>query len=278
MSESNITDENISSLINKILEGKDPATVGLRKIIRKKNDEQKDFPLRKIDFEEFSSPDLKKKILTDDERRILQLEKQIADNKINYQKQIESLKKQVQDSYLRGKKEGYESGEKKGKEDSAALFDKRIEELQNKISTFFSTIEESKKQIINNSEHILTRLCVEMVKKIISTELSTRNDIILSVLKKALTYIGDRERLIIRIAPDDFETVSTKKDFWFPVSERLKDIIIEKDERITKGGCIVESNTGIVDSRMGVLMDELFSIVEKTWDSVNSSNDTAPVN
>jgi flagellar biosynthesis/type III secretory pathway protein FliH len=90
-----------------------------------------------------------------------------------------------------------------------------------------------------------------------------------------MSYIADRERIIVRVSKDDLENVSRRKDFWMPVGERLESIIIEPDERIEKGGCIIESNSGVVDARLGVQFEELHDTVEKVWESVSAS-DTFP--
>ena len=83
--------------------------------------------------------------------------------------------------------------------------------------------------MISNTDHIMLKLCFEIVKKMISSEVHENREYILNVIKKAICYIGDKERLIIRVAPADLETVSNRKDFWLPVTERLKDILIEQD-------------------------------------------------
>jgi hypothetical protein len=53
--------ENTASLIDKLLKAKDPATVGLKRIIRKKIEDINDFPLKKVQFEEFDSLKEKKR-------------------------------------------------------------------------------------------------------------------------------------------------------------------------------------------------------------------------
>jgi flagellar assembly protein FliH len=86
-------------------------------------------------------------------------------------------------------------------------------------------------------------------------------------LKKALGNITERENLVVRVAPADYAAVAEKAEFWAPLGERLKGITIEPDERIGKGGCIIESPGGIIDATPEVQMSELEAIVEKAWES-----------
>ena len=266
-----LSPENVSSFIDQILEAKDPATVGLRKILRKKADQKEEFPLHGVSMEQFEAPGNKSKILTDEEQRILQLEKKVIALTAQVQKQQEQARNAVQIAFSQGKAEGIKEGKSQGLADASAVYEKKVDELQLSVSTVLQRIEESKKTIFSNADHILLQLCTRIAKKILSSEISIRQDVILAVLKKALTYVADRERLVIRVSPGDLETVSGRKDFWIPVAERLKDIIIEADERIERGGCIVESNSGVVDARLGVQFGELTELIENVWENINQS-------
>ncbi len=257
--------ENTVSLIDKLLEAKDPATVGLRRIIRKKIEDMNDFPLKKAQFEEFDSPEGKKKILSENEKRIIELEKQITQLNNLFKKQQENAKRAVEQAYNKGKTEGLKLGEEKGKAEAVSVYKKNIAEIQQNVTSFLKNIEDSKKEIFSHSEHIILKLCLEICRKIIASEITSNQDIILNVTRKALSYIAEREKLIIRVAPDDLKILNDKRDFWEPVTEKIKDVSIEPDERVKKGGCIIESNSGTVDARLGIQMDEIADLVEKIW-------------
>lgn len=269
MSNNSNSSENVSSFIDKLLEAKDPATVGLRKIIRKKKDDMNEFPLKKIAFEEFHDPS-KKGILSDEERRILELEKQVNEFDLRIKKQKLISDQEVKNAYERGKKDGINQGTETGKTEALKIYNKNMEDLQKNVSSCLKKIEDSKTDMISHSDHILLKLCIGICKKIVSSELTIREDIILNTIKKALTYIADRDRLIIRVSPDDLQTVNEGKGFWEPVNEVLKKISIEPDERIGRGGCIIESNNGVVDARLGIMFDEITDLIEKIWTNEHS--------
>jgi flagellar biosynthesis/type III secretory pathway protein FliH len=272
MNDESFAPEKVSSLIDNLLKSSDPATVGLRKIIRKKQDEVQDFPVKPPELEEFESPDKKSKLFNENERRVLELEKKISDLNIELKNQQEQARTAIQNAFTKGKAEGLKDGLSKGISDTTDEYEKKIDLIQARVGTFLQDIEKSKKSIYSNAEHILIRFCLEMVKKIISSDIAIHQDIIIAVVKKALSYIGDKEKLIVRVAPSDLETVSGRKDFWVPVAEKLSDISIVQDERIEQGGCIIESNSGIVDARLGIQFQELADLVEKIWENINSSS------
>jgi flagellar assembly protein FliH len=271
MNLSPLSPENVSSLIDHVMKSKDPATVGLRKILKKKDEESKDFSFHAPELIEFDAPGTtKSKRLSEDDTRTLELEKNVHDLQIKIKALEEKASITEKDAFVNGRTKGFGEGVAKGIADTTKVYEKKIDALQEKIGTFLKSVENAKKEMISNTDHLLLKLCFEIVKKMISSEVQENKEYILSVIKKAISYIGDKERLIIRVAPTDFETVSNRKDFWLPVTERLQDILIEKDERISLGGCIIESNSGMVDARLGVQFNELAVIVENVWANLNS--------
>jgi flagellar assembly protein FliH len=263
--------ENVSSFIDQMLRTKDPAAVGLKRILRKKEDEKNDYPLRTAALEDFNVAENGTKKLSVEERHILELEKKTADLQIAFRRQNEKAAAAIQAAYTKGKTEGRESGRNDGLKTATESYQKKVDLLQQRIEAVLLDLESSKKLMFHNTEHILMQLCMEMVKKIIRREISEHHDIVLSVLKHALSYIGHHEKMIIRVAPGDIEMITGRKDFWAPVGERLKDITIETDERISPGGCILESNAGMVDATLGVQISELGELVETTWAEIHSA-------
>lgn len=263
--------ESIASFIDQMLNAKDPAAVGLKKILRKQTDAKNDFPLRSIELEEFDTAGRGTKKLSSDDRYILELEKKVADLQVELQQQKEKTVSAIQSAYTKGKTEGRETGRADGLKTASETFQKKVDQMQQRFESMLLVLETSKRSIFHHTEHLLIKLCLIMVKKILRREVTADREIVLSVVKQALSYIGHHEKMVIRVAPDDLEIVSGRKDFWLPIAERLKEIAIEPDERIERGGCIIESNSGIVDARLGVQISELEALVENTWATVASS-------
>jgi flagellar biosynthesis/type III secretory pathway protein FliH len=275
MSATPLSSNDISQLIDYLLKSKDPANVGLRKILKMKKDKDEAYPLRPASFEEFYVEGKTAESYDKNERIIIELEKQLNDLRSRRQADQKEAAAQTQQAYEKGLADGFKNGEAAARDKAKSDYAVKLNELQKKLHEVCVGLETSKNAVYSGASDILLALCFETVKKLINTEVHTNPDIILSVLQKALSYIADKDRIIIKVAKDDLETVSGRKDFWMPVGEHLKSITIETDERITKGGCIVESNSGLADARLGVGFDDLKEIVEKAWASINPYNQPA---
>jgi len=275
MSDSNVSPENVSALIEKLLKTSDPATVGLRRIIKNKKSEAKTYPLQDLTFKPIESADKKTKIFSEEERRVMELEKELValKHKLNMEKKKREL--EVNAASNTAAKKAFDEGKNEGYQQAVAEHNQKLDAVQSQVTEFVLKVEKAQKKIFTHAEHLVVRLANTLAKKIIHTELQQNPDIAVGTVKRALTHIADREKVVIRVAPDDYERVSERKEFWMPTMERSESVIIEKDDRVDRGGCIVESNDGIVDARLGVQFSELQELIESTWtDAASALSDT----
>ena len=274
MSTPPLSPQDVSGLIDKLLKSKDPATVGLRRILKRKCEEREAFPLKDMSFEQFSgSEDCGTGTFDAEEVQVLQQEKQLNELRQQLTVEQENAKKAAEEAYQKGLAEGKAQGIKEGGDEAKKNYDKQLNAIEERVAAIFSDVKTAKTEQLMQAQRTLIELSMAMARKIVITELAANPDIVLATIKKALTFIAERERLIVRVSPNDLETVSGKKEFWTSISERLEGIKIEGDERIGKGGCIIESNSGVADARMETMFDEMRDIIEKTWDSISSGSE-----
>ena len=78
MPEEHLSSENVSSLIDHLMKTQDPATVGLRRILKKKEKISRDFPLQSFTLENFShSKGAGGKVFSENEQRIMEFENKL---------------------------------------------------------------------------------------------------------------------------------------------------------------------------------------------------------
>ena len=96
----------------------------------------------------------------------------------------------------------------------------------------------------------------EIAQKITRREIQ-KESTIEEVLKESLRKILGANSVIIKIHPEDYKILnedSNKKIFF---DESFSKIKFEQDDRIEKGGCVVETEIGNVDGRMVSQLNEL---------------------
>ena len=272
MTSKQLSPDDISALIEHLLHSQDDSTVGLRRIIKKQVDRESDFPVRNHVFDQFQTEGVQTaRTFSDEEVQVLELERKL--------RRLESqLASQRKDSELalvaaidKARAGGRAEGIAAARAEAAADYETKLTALQQKLAGFLSVWEKSKREQIVGAERVVAELACRIAQKVVQAELSLNKDIVLSSVKHALTFVADRDRLVIRVAPGDWERVSGAPEFWKPVQERLGEVTILRDGSIQPGGCIVESHSGVADARLGVQLSELSELVDKVWQGVQSS-------
>jgi len=271
MAEEKMKRENVASLIDHLLQEKDPATVGLRKILKTKKEQGRAFPCRSVQLEEFGQTRTGRKIFSDSEKYTLLLEKKNHE----LEKKIVDLEKKVeqerQSGFAAGKKEGMSEGEALGVARTNKKIDEEVAAIREQVSATLHTFDGKKRRVFSDAESVLLKLVFIVAKKVLGVEVQQNREVIRTVITKAVRYVAEKSGITIRVSPQDYQSVDGKKDFWAPVTDRLQDIVVETDDRLSPGDCLIESETGIVDGRIETQIHELESLVEKVWEAVLAS-------
>jgi len=84
------------------------------------------------------------------------------------------------------------------------------------------------------------------------------------VVREAMKEIAHQEKITVYLNPEDLEYGESFKSNLLAELGNVKSIVMEKDESITRGGCVVETNFGEIDSRVESKIREIEkAILEK---------------
>jgi len=142
----------------------------------------------------------------------------------------------------RGIEEGREEGRRQGREEFARM-------MKHARDLYQQAIREREK-LLASAETELARLAIKVAEKIIGQEVRSSGEVIMGVVRQALTGIKDREEVLIRVSPDDYHIVNEDRTALARMVEGLKNFELVVDSKIEAGGCIIETNLGNVDARL----------------------------
>jgi len=159
---------------------------------------------------------------------------------------------------------GYSEGFAKGEREGLAAARKKLEPVLENFVSSLGKLDKINKEIRLHSEKETIELALAIAEKIVGYEISTNKDLILGVVKKALKKVMDHEKIIIRISPSDLATLNDSGFEPANLSDNIDDIVIVEDEKISNGGCIVETDFGDIDARL----EKQFQAVKETFESL----------
>lgn len=259
-----------ATLVSALFKKKDPSWSQLNRIISRKEEEAADFPFHNAAFNEFGAAGKNNTLFTTEEKTVINLEAKDHQNQVqleNMKKQIESVR---QKSYQKGLAEGTAKGRKEGYASAKKEMDTQINQIQQNVSTVLSALENEKTDIYRQAEQMINKLVTELVRKVIVSEIKTNPRIIENVARTALNMAQKSSRITIKVNPKDALRTRENISFWMPVNNALSETEIVEDERIQRGGCIVDTGNGQVDARIETQLAEMEQIIQSTWENAGA--------
>lgn len=141
---------------------------------------------------------------------------------------------------------GFSQGEKAGRELAEQAMEESLGALQEAVAQWDLILQDSKGEMAFE----IVRLALAVAKKILQREVSLEGDMVLRVVKAALSKARVREDVIVRVNPMDLETISEAKGELVRELEEVRSIRFEADESVERGGALVECSMGELDLRL----------------------------
>ncbi len=95
----------------------------------------------------------------------------------------------------------------------------------------------------------LANLATELAQKIIHREIQKDSTVVMSQAEEAISRILEREKLIIRVNPDDENLMKIHKQALMKMFDGIDKIEVIGDPKIERGGCVVETHLIKVDAQ-----------------------------
>lgn len=172
---------------------------------------------------------------------------------------IEQAQNEAQGIVFDAKKESGEIKEKafqSGYDDGLKVAEKEISETIERMSQVFTNalkeLASLKDNIIANSEGDLVELTIAIAKKLVCCELKQHPEFLIDVIKEAIKASKIENEITIRINHEDRvileqhagELIEFLRKTTF---NKTAKIVIEDDTFMTQGGCVITTDTNIID-------------------------------
>jgi flagellar assembly protein FliH len=170
------------------------------------------------------------------------------------------------------KKDAFQSGYNNGINDAKKEVEEVIWNITQVFTNALNQLSAVKDELLKNAENDIIELTLAMSRKLVCSELRENPDLITDVIKEAIKIARTDDEIIIRINPNDriFLEQNAKELMDYLKSATFNPtakIILEDDQTMTQGGCVVITDTNVVDmsfeSRFESMLETINSQREK---------------
>ncbi|WP_036771286.1 HrpE/YscL family type III secretion apparatus protein [Photorhabdus australis] len=164
--------------------------------------------------------------------------------------QAKEIEREAQTVYEQQKELGWQAGIDAARAEQASL----IHQTQLQCQQYYRQVEQQ-----------MTNVVLQAVRKILKNY--DQISLTLQVVREALSLVSNQKQVILRVNPEQAATVREQisrvhKDF-----PEIGYLEVTADARLDQGGCILETEVGIIDASLDSQLDALMSAINSKWKS-----------
>lgn len=167
------------------------------------------------------------------------------------------LKEVQEQAYQQAYQLGLDEGREKAFQENQALLTEKLESL----NALLHKIESLKTELVTCNEAHVMQLIYHLASKLAMTEISSQKELVLEVLKAAVGDTQAEEKITVKLSAEDLQFVEQSREKLSREAEVFRNMKLEEGPHITSGGCIIETNYGVVDATVEKRVQKLWNAI-----------------
>jgi len=174
--------------------------------------------------------------------RIEQQRRDSSPEEIRFRQLEEKYNRENEEAYQRGVAEGEARGLRTGQAEAV--------QVKNNLGAVINEINNYKNTLYLQSRQTLLDLAFALADKIVGARVDSEQGMVLESINKCINEILDKTNLRLKINPQQLQFVKQQIESIKQDNESISLIMVEEDNRVTPGGCIIETDSGSADARI----------------------------
>jgi flagellar assembly protein FliH len=161
------------------------------------------------------------------------------------------------------RRNGYDSGYANG-----------VQEVNASMAAMIATLGEivdsariERHALLGAAEPELVRLAVGIAERVLHQQIALDPGVVVEMARAAIARIVDRERITVRVNPADIEQMRGHRDELLALGD-VKNMRVIEDQRVDRGGVILETDAGSIDAKISTQLAEVRKILHIVDDVV----------
>lgn len=192
------------------------------------------------------------------------IDKELFSTLINGKELIERIEQDSKQYRIDVSKECEEIKEK--------AYQKGFEEGFLRFAEQMRALEEEIKKVRTDMEKTIAPVALKAAKRIVGKEIELRPEAVSDIIASHLKAVAQHKKVTIWVNKQDFDVVDKKKDELKKHFEALEAFSLRPRDDITPGGCIIETEVGIINATIENQWAILERAFEKLWKKESESS------
>lgn len=115
--------------------------------------------------------------------------------------------------------------------------------------------------ILADAEKDILDLALKIAAKVIGRDLEREPDVLAEIVATATEAARSSKSMILRVNPDDGRLLREKRPRLMELVGRAVDISIRDDADVEKGGCVIQTEFGVIDGQLRTQFEMLRNVL-----------------
>ncbi len=153
------------------------------------------------------------------------------------------------------------AGQAQGEQDGRTSVDAEMADMLATMRGLVEMAREERHKIISGAEHEIVRLAAAIAERVIHRSIGADESIVLDTVRAAIARITSRERVVVRMNPADIDIIRDHRE-RVTAGADIEHLKIVEDQRVDRGGVIVETESGTIDGRIATQIRETHRLLD----------------
>jgi flagellar assembly protein FliH len=178
---------------------------------------------------------------------------------------LENAVASADDVLARANADGHAEGYRAGQDQAS----RENDEMESTMRGLIEMARVERHKIVESAEGEIVRLAMGIAERIVQQQVALDRGVVVEMTKAAVSRLLDRESITVRVNPADFERMREHREDVLALGDVAHMRIIE-DQRVDRGGVVVETESGSVDARIATQVAEARRVLHLDDDIVVS--------
>jgi flagellar assembly protein FliH len=158
----------------------------------------------------------------------------------------------VQDARRQGHDEGYAAGREAA--------DREMNDMLVTMRGLLEMARAERHKMMEDAEPELVKLALGIAERVLHQQIALDRGVVVEMAKNAIARLIERDTVTVRVHPSDLEMMRRHRDELIAIGD-IRNLRVVEDQRVDRGGVVVDTDAGTIDARIATQLDEARKIL-----------------
>jgi flagellar assembly protein FliH len=142
-----------------------------------------------------------------------------------------------------------------GHAEGSAQADREMSEMLATMRNLVDMARVERHKLMESAEPEIVRLAVGIAERVLHQQIALDRGVVVEMAKVAIARLVEKESVTVRVNPGDLEQIREHREELLSNGE-IKNLRVIEDQRVDRGGVVVETDGGTIDARISTQVNE----------------------